>query len=190
MDRQLIEYLPPVLRNYREIQAIMDCEQCEIEQAWQGADNALKDGFVSDATANGISRWEKMLRITPKATESLDNRRFTVQTRLAEKAPYTMAVLHRQLKQLCGGDGYELTLQAGTYTLSVLVALSAKINYDDVDQLLKRIVPANIVISLGLKYNQHETLHQFTHAQLGTKTHYEIRNEVLNSWQAIQQTTT
>lgn len=45
MDRQLIEYLPPVLRNYREIQAIMNCEQCEIEQAWQGADNAAKRWF-------------------------------------------------------------------------------------------------------------------------------------------------
>ena len=123
MDRQLIEYLPPVLRNFREIQAIMDCEQCEIEQAWQGADNALKDGFVSDATANGISRWEKMLRITPKATESLDNRRFTVQTRLAEKAPYTMAVLHLSLIHIsqkeCEFLGKRTSLQMKRITIFI-----------------------------------------------------------------------
>ncbi len=59
----------------------------------------------------------------------------------------------------------------GAYTLTVKVALSAKSNFDDVDDLVRRIAPANLVIIVELKYNQYETLSKFTHRQLANYTH-------------------
>ena len=45
--------------------------------------------------------------------------------------------------------------------------------------LLADIVPANMVCTTSLLYNQHADLTRFTHAQLALLTHFEIREEVL-----------
>jgi uncharacterized protein YmfQ (DUF2313 family) len=180
-DRNLIDYLPHVIRQVREYKAIMETEQPEMVTVWQAVEDALNDQFINDATVNGVSRWEKILGIVPKATETLSARKFTILTRVNEQLPYTFRTLNEQLKSLCGKDGYSINLENELYTLHVQVNLVAKSNYNDVDALLKRIVPANMIIVLSLKYNQHETLAQYTHSYLNQFTQYQLRNEVLTS---------
>lgn len=179
MDRVLIDYLPPVIQAMREMKAITDGQQDGISTLWDCVDAALNDQFVDTATENGINRWEKILAITPKGTETLDSRRFRVKARLNEQLPFTIPVLNQQLETLCGEDGYSVVMERGTYILYVKVSLVAKSNLDDVGDLLRRIVPAEIVIDLTLKYNTHEILSRFTHTQLSAYTHEQLRSEVL-----------
>lgn len=180
MDRVLINYLPPVVQAMREMKAIMDGQQDGLSTLWNAVQSVFDDQFVEDATENGIKRWEKILSITPKGSETLDTRRFRIKTRLNEQLPFTIPVLNQQLSTLCGAEGYSVEMEKGTYILYVKVALVAKSNLDDVDTLLKRIVPAEIVIDLTLKYNTHEVLAGFTHAELSAYTHEQLRSEVLN----------
>lgn len=179
MDRNLIDYLPQVLKEIRELRTIFDAEQIETDNLWNGVYNVLNDQFVELATENGIERWEKILKITPKATETLDNRRFTILTRLSEELPYTMRTLERQLSSLCGTDGFKVELQNDDYKITVKIDLIVKSKYADVDALLHRVIPANMIIELSLIYNQHEILAQYTHSYLSQFTHYELRNEVV-----------
>jgi hypothetical protein len=62
----------------------------------------------------------------------------------------------------------------------VKVELVAKQNLDTVGELLERVVPLNMIIDLDLMYNQHKTLHVYTHRQLQQFTQAALRNEVLN----------
>lgn len=62
--------------------------------------------------------------------------------------------------------------------LSVKVALTAQKQLDEVIKLLERVVPANLAVSVTLKYNQHKTFAAMTHGQLLAYTHYSLRNEV------------
>ena len=78
MDRNLIDYLPQVLKEVRELKLIFQSEQTEIADLWGSIDNALNDQFVIDATEYGVGRWEKILGIVPKATELLDSRKFKI----------------------------------------------------------------------------------------------------------------
>lgn len=71
-----------------------------------------------------------------------------------------------------------LSLRRCTRSSAIRVMLKVKQNYDDVETLLNRIVPENLVLDLSLMYNQHQTLAAFTHAQLAAYTHYFLRNEV------------
>lgn len=180
-DRNLIDYLPHVIREVREYKTILGTEHPEMVNIWQAVEDALNDQFITDATANGVSRWEKILGIVPKATESLSSRKFTILTRVNEQLPFTIRTLNEQLKSLCGKDGYSIRLEHEEYTLHVQVNLVAKSNYNDVGNLLKRIVPANMVIELSLKFNQHETLAQYTHSYLKQFTQYQLRNEVISN---------
>lgn len=179
MDRHMIDYLPQVLKEVRELKAIVEAEEPEIIDLWTALENVLNDQFIDDATENGVNRLEKILRIIPKATESLDVRKFRILTRFNEQLPYTFRTLQHQLETLCGANGFSLTLNNTDYTLKVRVELGVKGKFNEVDSLLKRTVPANMIIDLSLLYNQHSTLAGFTHSQLSGYTHEQLRNEVI-----------
>ena len=102
-------------------------------------------------------------------------------TRAAEQRPFTMARLQELLGTLCGADGFSAVLAGSAFTLTVRVALTAKQNFDDVESLLGRIVPANLVIDLSLLYNQHQNLADFSYGRLAAYTHDQLRNEVISN---------
>ena len=70
MDRNLIDYLPPIFREYAEFQALMGAEQVEAERLWNAADLAARDFFLSELTQNGIERWESILQIIAGRAQS------------------------------------------------------------------------------------------------------------------------
>lgn len=180
MDKNLIDYLPGILREFKEFQVISETENPEVDALWAVIENIMNDQFVDDSTENGVKRWESMLTIVPKGTDTLDVRKFRILTRLNEKLPYTTTKLDQQMRTLCGEGGYSITLQNLSYTLIVKIALIAKGEFDEVGSLLNRTVPANLVVDLTLLYNQQTTLENFTHDQLSAYTQNQLRNEVLS----------
>lgn len=181
MNRLLLNYYPGFLRGYLEYQVISESEQYEVERLWNALDVALKDQFIAEAGEYGVSRWEKILGILPKGSETLVQRRFRILTRLSEQLPYTVRMLENQLEALCGEGRYTIWLEHKSYKLIVRVSLMARNNLTDVDDLLKRIVPANLIIDLSLEYNKHKMLEKYTHRQLSHNTHNRLRNEVVIS---------
>lgn len=182
MDREIniLNYLPNVIKEFREFKTLSVAENPELLTLWQVLENVMNDQFVDDATENGVKRWESILKIVPRASDNLDIRKFRIITRLNEQLPYTFSTLEQQLVTLCGVDGFNLELQNDNYKLIVKVNLTAKGKFNEVNALLHRTVPANMIIDLKLIYNQHEILEQFTHGELAAYTHYQLRSEVLN----------
>lgn len=175
----MIDYLPPVAAKLREFKALMLAEQKEVETLWVDIGNALNNQFLEDMTLYGIKRWEDMLGVTPKATDTIDARKFRIQVRINEELPFTIRMLEQSLTTLCGEGGFSVALDAGIYTLIVRVALTSKSNYDEVGGLLDRVVPVNMIIDLSLQYNTHRQFIVFTHGEMQAKTHDTIRNEVM-----------
>ena len=178
MDRKLIEYLPPFVRGYKEIELIMNTEQVDCEKLWNDAENVLADGFVVDATESGIARHEKILGITSKGNNTLDERRFSILARMSEQVPYTMETLKHMLASLCGENGYTLRLDPNAYALSIKLALTNESNIQAVSELLEKVVPANITKSVAL-FNTNLSLAGFTNEQLAAFTHKGIREDIL-----------
>lgn len=179
MDRKLINYLPYVVRDYAEFQGITGAEQPEFENAWAAVDDLLNNQFIKTAGNLGLSRWEKILGISPKGTDTLDDRRFRVLTRLNEELPYTLPQLRVILESLCGAGNY--SADVADYTLLVKVGVAAKKNFQDVQTLLKRVAPVNLVLVVQQLFNIHQVLGGFTHAQLAWYTHSEVRTEELQT---------
>ena len=178
-NRDLVGYLPLVVKEFGQMKGIMETEQPELRLAWTGAEHALQDNFVRDATQNGVARWEAVLGIFPRATAALSERRMTILARLNEQLPYTFRTLQNQLEMLCGEKEYSVFLEHEAYHLYVEVGIGASCSYDDVARLLGRVLPANLLVTISVKYNQHETLTRHTHGYLKQFTHYDLRNEVL-----------
>lgn len=179
MRKKLQDYLPPILLKTYEFPLLCDTEQPEIDRLRDAADAVLDAQFISTAGETAIARYEKIFDITPMDTDTLAERRFKVLAKINAQLPFSVRRLRQQLETLCGVDGYKLELDGDRYTLTVKVALTAKRNQQAVEELLADIVPANMVCTTSLLYNQHADLTRFTHAQLALLTHFEIREEVL-----------
>lgn len=178
--KQIQEYWPSVLQEIEEFKELANTENIEINGLKESITNLIDDQFIETATERGIARREKIFKITPYADDSLETRRFRVLARENDKLPYTYRVLENKLNQLCGENGYVMTLNAGEYTLNIKIELVVKRMFDEVDKLVRRMAPANLVITVELRYNQHITLSKFTHAQLNRYTHKQLREEVIS----------
>lgn len=177
-DRSLINYLPHYEQPYLEIEEIMKAEQPEIDDLWSSVEKALADQYILDATEYGVKRWETMLLISPKDTDTLDERKFRILTRLNQELPYTLTKLKEVLVNLCGADGFFIEMNAAEYHIQVKLALGNENNYQDVVDLLKKMIPANMTQVVQIMYNTHELLAQFTHQYMSAFTHDQLRKEV------------
>jgi glycosyltransferase involved in cell wall biosynthesis len=177
-DRKLINYLPHFMQVYREMATITETEQTEIDRLWVEAENALADQFILEATENGVKRWESMLGISPKDTDTLDERKFRILTKLNQELPYTLRKLEQALVNLCGNDMFSINVSAEEYHIEIKLGLSNKNNYQEVTDVLKKMIPANMTQWVQIMYNNHNVLAQFTHAEMNAYTHERLRSEV------------
>lgn len=178
MDRKIIDYLPPVLRDIKEYSLILNTEQFELSDLWTLIEDALNDQFVTSSGYKGVKRWEDILNIQAKATDALDERQFRILARLQEQLPYTVKSLKQQIHTLCNSDDY--SVEFDNFTLTVKIGLINKKNFNEVGEMLKRIVPANMIVEMKLIYNQYSKLSQFTYRQLKQFTYKQLREEVLS----------
>ena len=180
-NRKLIDYLPPFMQEYQEMRHIMKTEQSEIEALWAACDDAINDQFVQTATENGVKRWEDIYGITPKDTDTLDERKFRLLTRISQELPYTTKKLAKTLSTICGIKNYSLTTDWHNHHIGVKLALTNQNNYQEVVELLKKMLPANQTYDVQIMFNTHTVLKQFTHAELSAYTHEELRSKVFEN---------
>lgn len=177
----ILEYLPEVFRQIKELISLANTDNPELETIWREIEYVYNDQFLYLMGETGTERWEKMLKISPLGTDTLEDRRFRVINRLNAQLPYTFNMLKAHLSQMCGKDGYELSYNPETWTLSVKVALSAKKQFDEICDMTKEMIPANILLYYTLLYNMYGMLKDYTHGYLSGYRHKDIRDEILES---------
>ena len=180
MNRQLIGYLPPFMQDYAEIRAIMQAEQPEADSLSAGVSDVWNNQFLFDSTEEGVKRRERMLGISSKGTETLDERKFRIYALLNQELPYTLTKLREVLTALCGEGGFSIIPEFSYYRITIKLALKNKTTFDDVKGIAEKMIPANLERVISIRYNSHAVLSAFTHGELSEHTHYELRNEVLS----------
>ena len=117
MDRKLIDYLPPVLREVVELQEINEANEPEISLAWDAMALILANQFLDSATEWGVKTWEEDLRIHPKDTDTLEARKTRLKAMWNLELPYTLPWLRRWVSNICGPSGHSETVQ--DYTVDI-----------------------------------------------------------------------
>lgn len=177
-DRKLVDYLPPFIQEFNEMHQIMSAEQPEIDALWNSCEEILNESFILYAKEAGIKRWESIVGVTPKATDTLDERRFRILTKMNQELPYTMKKLKEVLTVTCGEGNFFIELQPNNYHIAVKLAITNESNYGEVVDILKKMVPANMTQMVQIMYNTNEVISGFTHTQLTAYTHEELKSEV------------
>jgi hypothetical protein len=173
------EYWPEFLTQVREFGLIADAEDPEMSGLQDELSAVLNDQFIVTATTRGIARREIMLGVVPYGDDDLETRRFRIAGKWLSRLPYTMRMFEARLDALLGVGKYVVELHKEPYTLRVLLEIVAKRQFEAAKEMLRDIAPANLVLVVELRYNQHSTIGQFTHQQLAEYTHLDIREEVI-----------
>lgn len=110
MDRRLLDYLPPVLREVMEFQAINAANEPEISIAWDALALVMANQFLDTADERGVSVWERELNIYPKGTDTMEVRKARIKGIWNMETPYTLPWLKSWLSGLCGPDGHKVSI--------------------------------------------------------------------------------
>lgn len=175
----IINQLPEWERDNYELQVISDAFSPILRELESDILQLSMDRFIETASEDTISRWEKLLGITPYATDSLDTRRFRVIVRKRERLPFTETWLKNQLETLLGADGFTMNLDPTNLTLDVKISVNNQSNFETVKDFLERVIPLNVVFTVVQLYNKHGDIKRagMTHRQLSQYTHRQIRTD-------------
>lgn len=178
---KLIEYLPPYLQDYRELVAITDAEQPEIELVNKAIDLVLSEQFVESLNEYGCERWEKMLKIAVKPTDTLEIRRYQILSKMLQDLPYTIRRLHQALTRLCGAEYYNVILKHKEYFLQIWIEVESHEKREIVIDTVKRMIPANLILDVQINYRTHGWLkeNKLTHGAMRKYTHNGVRVIIL-----------
>lgn len=148
MERKLINYLPYEPRKYAEFQGITTGEQPEFELVWDSEQEVFDNQFIDTASNYGLSRWEKMLNIFPKGTDTLETRRARIKTKLNNFVPYSFRVFIRMLTAISNGDPFSVSIEPGSYLLKIETQWGASGQMEGLEYLIKEVVPYNLALNV------------------------------------------
>lgn len=151
MNRQLIDYLPPVLQSVREFQEINHANEPEIKAAWEALDLVLDNQFLDSATEEGVRRWEEELDVSPAAGETLDSRKARIKILWSASLAYTFPWLIQGLSDISALASASLK----DYTLTV--TLPSASDYNVILDTLRTYISAAIVIAPKILLRDVET---------------------------------
>lgn len=173
----LADYLPPLVRDVKEIACILQAENGEFDVIRDKIRRNLDNSFAALADENGIKRWEKLYGIIPR-TANFEERRQEILTRLNDRLPYTRNSLNQALTVLYGDEGrarHSLEIDCKNYVATVYLALDLEESFGIIERFLRRRVPANMRLEVFLVFKRHGALKRYTHGELSEYTHLKIK---------------
>lgn len=142
----LIDYLPPFLQGYREMQAIMTAENPEFQAVSDEGQVVLDNTFILHCNEDGISKFEKVLEIYPLPNDTLESRQSRVLSKWNDVIPYTMKSFLSKLASLQGNNNIQITIYNDQYKIKVVTHLERQGQQDALAYLFKTIIPCNLVV--------------------------------------------
>lgn len=139
MDRKLINYLPPVLREVLDFKAINAANEPEISLAWDALALVMANQFLDTADEHGVTKWERELKIYPKDTDTMEVRKARIKAMWNLELPYSLPWLKNWLTSICGPTGHEETIS--DYTINIQLDYNALPNADSLaDEILEMLL--------------------------------------------------
>ena len=165
------------MKSFGEMKEIFKSVQIETDEMENGIRFVLNNAFIETADEYGIAKYEKVLGILPSDDDDLEVRRMRVKIRWNDYLPYTVATLREKLDTICGVGMYTLSMDLENYQIDVLTQLVSPTILDEVTMLLEKILPAEMVYSVGQLFNTWDLFGAYKWGVLVLKTWDEVKSD-------------
>lgn len=151
---ELLKYLPDFMKEYREIQVILETEKGVIEQLWRDFIRGFKNNFINYADETGIELFENMMGIKPNINDSLEVRRENILIKWNSQPPYTWWFLKRFLNSILGEGTNEPIRDLNIQELRIITHITTIGTISGLYDTLRYMIPANMTLIFDNKLNQ------------------------------------
>ena len=141
----LIKYLPQFMQEYKEMEVITSVEDPEFNLFWEVLRKTINNQFITTCDEQGISKFEKMLKLYPYETDTLEMRIARVLVEWNAQLPYTLRSLKQMLDVLCGINNYRVKLRNNEYVLEIDTFFYDPKMLTQLNKLLMKVLPANLI---------------------------------------------
>ena len=138
------DYWIQQVQETKEFEQIANAEDPEIEQLKVKVPSLLDEEFIKTSSELGISRREKLLYLTPKKSDTLEDRRLALEARWGKKTPITYRKLENILDGMIGHESYLMELFNDDYYLQVDLFLERYKTVIELRKMLRRLIPVNL----------------------------------------------
>lgn len=143
----ILKYLPEFMQKYLQIQLICHAENIIFQEALNEINIINDNQFILTANSQGLKRFEKMLGIVTSNNENLESRRTKILLKWNDKIPYTYTNFLKKLDIICGEKNYITKEHFSDYLLEIITFLYDYGQVDQVEELIKTMLPCNIIVS-------------------------------------------
>lgn len=165
MQTLILNHYPPVIKNIKDMQQIAKSEDIEFAKLNTSIKEVLSNMFVSRADENGVKRFEKLLKITPKAMQSLNDRKMYI-IAIMNQRKMSLSELTVMLSNYCEDIklihnmlDMEMTVETGENTVGI----------NTINKILEEILPVNIYYHFLTKIERNATNKIVIEPQIGAK---------------------
>lgn len=178
----LREYLPEFISCTKEFTELFKVEQPQVDELFKQINNRLTDMFVLNSSEYATERYENIVGIIPKLSDSLKKRQLDVLAIYNEVPPFTYERLIEMLNAIIGDDGYKISLDIPKFFLKIKLRRDNLQFINQVNDMLERIVPVNIILDYSVDYNTWEDISYFNWKDLQNSNWMQVlKDEKFNS---------
>lgn len=183
MSRERYEkYLPEMLMEWKEFQTLAEVEGDILEKAAEAKERVIHNQWIGTAEQNGLLRLAKIMGFSGAEQMETEKLREEILSRWSSRSPYTYFHLRDWLDSCLGEGNYTVHLEQEAYSLQLILELSVKEKKAFLERQLRKIIPANLILVVGLHTNTYKMLKKMTHGQLKGLTQGEIPFEDLENY--------
>lgn len=167
---RMLDYYPEVIKRLLEFKALMFGEGFEIDSSKDNVDSTLSDAYLETMGEDRIEQWEQVLRLTPSAISTLENRRDAIKARIRGNGKLNTAAINLIVSAFTNGTAESYFKDSTLYVKIKPPPNNKQYIFSDVETELKRRIPAHIGLKVSRDYS----------------TWGEIKNNFA-SWQTISE---
>ena len=180
---KLIQYLPEFVAEYKEIQAITDVEDPEYSLFWDQLRKTINNQFITTCDEQGISKFEKMLKLYPYESDTLEMRIARVLVEWNAQLPYTMRSLKQMLDVLCGAGNYRVKLRNNEYVLEIDTFFYDSKMLTQLNKLLLKVLPANLTYESTNYILEEAKQDYYLGAAAMSSMHYVLSSDFIGNYE-------
>lgn len=151
--------LPPVSRDSRDIQQVVQTENAEFQDTWSALRYIFGEQFIDSMEGYGLEQWEAIFDVMPKANDTARDRRSRILQLILGMRPYTRRSVQNMLNKLYGDGNVTLDVDNDTYTCWLDVSASTIYSANNIYNFVEPIIPKNLLIYIRNTKKVAESLH-------------------------------
>ena len=143
----ILNHYPPVIKQIKDIQQIAKAEDIEFTKLNTSITEVIRNMFVFTADETGVKRFEKLLGITPKAAQSLDDRKIYIIS-MMNRRKMSLEELTAMLSNY--SEGIRLINDMSNFEMIVEINTDAG-SLETINSIIDEILPLNIYFEFALQ---------------------------------------